>query len=37
MMESIGKGVEPAEALRKATSRYGRFDEAAKTIDPRHA
>lgn len=37
MMESIAKGVEPAEALKKATSRYGRFDEAAKTIDPRHA
>jgi NifU-like protein involved in Fe-S cluster formation len=37
MMESIAKGVEPAEALKKATSRYGRFEEAAKTIDPRHA
>lgn len=36
MMEAIGKGVEPAEALKKATSKYGRFDEAAKTIDPRH-
>lgn len=36
MMESIGKGVEPAEALKKATSKYGRFDEAARTIDPRH-
>ena len=28
MMESIQKGVEPAEALKKATSTYGRFDEA---------
>ena len=36
MMESIGKGVEPAEALKKATSTYGRFDEAVKTINPRH-
>jgi NifU-like protein involved in Fe-S cluster formation len=37
MMESIQKGVEPGEALKKATSKYGRFDEAAKTINPRHA
>ena len=36
MMESIGKGVEPAEALKKATSKYGRFDEAKKHINPRH-
>ncbi|HNX95437.1 MAG TPA: hypothetical protein PKL14_09775 [Holophaga sp.] len=36
MMESIQKGVEPAEALAKATSKYGRFDEAARTINPRH-
>ncbi|HWQ11061.1 MAG TPA: hypothetical protein VN436_18200 [Holophaga sp.] len=36
MMESIEKGTEPAEALKKATSKYGRFDEAAKTINPRH-
>ncbi len=36
MMESIEKGVEPAEALKKATATYGRFDEAAKTINPRH-
>ena len=36
MMESIEKGVEPAEALKKATSTYGRFDEAVKTINPRH-
>jgi NifU-like protein involved in Fe-S cluster formation len=36
MMESIQKGVEPAEALKKATSKYGRFDEAKKLINPRH-
>ena len=36
MMEAIGKGVEPAAALKKATSTYGRFDEAVKTINPRH-
>jgi NifU-like protein involved in Fe-S cluster formation len=36
MMEAIQKGAEPAEALRKATSTYGRFDEAVRTINPRH-
>ena len=36
MMESIEKGVEPAEALKKATANYGRFNEATKTINPRH-
>lgn len=36
MMESIQKGVEPAEAMKKATSSYGRFNEAVKTINPRH-
>jgi NifU-like protein involved in Fe-S cluster formation len=36
MMESIQKGTEPAEALKKATGKYGRFDEAAKHINPRH-
>jgi NifU-like protein involved in Fe-S cluster formation len=36
MMESIQKGTEPAEALKKATSKYGRFDEAVKHINPRH-
>ena len=36
MMESIQKGTEPAEALKKATSKYGRFDEAKKVINPRH-
>ncbi len=36
MMESVEKGVEPAEALKKATSSYGRFAEAARVINPRH-
>ena len=36
MMEAIAKGVEPGEALKKATSTYGRFAEAVKTINPRH-
>ncbi|MDR2694514.1 MAG: hypothetical protein LBB74_09930 [Chitinispirillales bacterium] len=39
MMESISKGVEPKEALEKATSSYGRFkaeDGAVKHINPRH-
>ncbi len=36
MMEAIEKGVEPAEALKKATANYGRFGEATKTINPRH-
>ena len=37
MMEHISKGMEPAEALKKATGRYGRFADAVKTINPRHA
>jgi NifU-like protein involved in Fe-S cluster formation len=36
MMDWIHKGVEPAEALAKATSSYGRFDEAVRIINPRH-
>jgi NifU-like protein involved in Fe-S cluster formation len=36
MMESIEKGVDANEALAKAKSKYGRFDEAAKVINPRH-
>ena len=35
MMDDIKKGVDANEALAKATSSYGRFDEAAKYIDPR--
>ncbi|MEG0073291.1 MAG: hypothetical protein RR922_02560 [Clostridia bacterium] len=36
MMENIKKGLEPMEAIEKASGKYGRFDEAAKVIDPRH-
>lgn len=36
MMENIKKGIEPMEAIKKASGKYGRFDEAVKTIDPRN-
>jgi NifU-like protein involved in Fe-S cluster formation len=36
MMEFVGKGIEAGEALAKATGTYGRFDEAIRTINPRH-
>ena len=35
MMDSIKKGIDPMEAIEKATGTYGRFDEAVKKIDPR--
>ena len=35
MMENIKKGIEPNEAIEKASGKYGRFDEAVKKIDPR--
>src|SRR5512141_42833 len=35
-MEMIQKGADANEALSKATSSYGRFDEAARTVNPRH-
>lgn len=35
MMDMIKKGEEPADALKKATGQYGRFDEAVRCIDPR--
>ncbi|MDY4889316.1 MAG: hypothetical protein SO135_06205 [Sphaerochaetaceae bacterium] len=35
MMDFIKKGIDANEALKKATSTYGRFAEAAKYIDPR--
>lgn len=35
MMDLIAKGTEPAEALARASGTYGRFAEAAKTINPR--
>lgn len=36
MMDAIAKGMSPNDAYSKFISRYGRFDEAAKYIDPRH-
>ncbi|WP_290776647.1 hypothetical protein [Anaerofustis sp.] len=36
MMQNIKKGVDPMEAIEKASGKYGRFDEAVKTIDPRN-
>ncbi len=36
MMEMIAKGMDANEALKKASGKYGRVDEAAKLIDPRH-
>jgi len=36
MMEMIAKGTEPAEALKKASGKYGRVADAVKLIDPRH-
>ena len=35
MMDNIKKGIDPKEAIEKASGTYGRFDEAVKTIDPR--
>ena len=36
MMDMIKKGMDANEALKKCTSTYGRFANAAKYIDPRH-
>jgi NifU-like protein involved in Fe-S cluster formation len=36
MMDMIKKGTDANEAMKKATSTYGRFAEAVKYIDPRH-
>ncbi|GAA0085281.1 iron-sulfur cluster assembly scaffold protein [Clostridium sp. MB05] len=36
MMEMVAKGMDANEAMEKATGQYGRFDEAVRTIDPRH-
>jgi hypothetical protein len=36
MMDGIKKGIDPAEAMKKASGTYGRFAEAVKTVDPRH-
>ena len=35
MMENIKKGMDPKEAIEKATGKFGRYDEAVKYIDPR--
>jgi NifU-like protein involved in Fe-S cluster formation len=37
MMDAIKKGVDPKEAYEKNIGTYGRFDQAVKVIDPRHA
>ncbi len=36
MMDNIKKGMDANEAIKKATGTYGRFDDAAKYIDPRN-
>ncbi len=36
MLDLIAKGVDANEALAKTTGTYGRFDDAVKTINPRH-
>ena len=36
MMELIEKGMDANDALKKATGVYGRFQDAAQTINPRH-
>ena len=35
MMDNLKAGLEPLEAIEKASGKYGRFDEAVKVIDPR--
>lgn len=35
MMDNIKNGIEPMEAIEKASGTYGRFSEAVKYIDPR--
>ena len=36
MMENIKAGIDPMEAIEKASGTYGRFDDAVKKIDPRN-
>lgn len=36
MMDMIKKGISAEEAIEKATGQYGRFDDAVRTVDPRH-
>ncbi|MCQ2978886.1 MAG: hypothetical protein MJ245_03710 [Clostridia bacterium] len=35
MMDNIKAGMEPKEAIEKASGKYGRIDEAVRTVDPR--
>ena len=35
MMDNIKAGIEPMEAIEKASGKYGRIEEAVKVIDPR--
>lgn len=35
MMDNVKSGMEPLQAIEKASGTYGRFDEATKVIDPR--
>lgn len=34
-MDGIKAGMDPMEAIEKASGKYGRFDEAVKKVDPR--
>ncbi len=34
-MASIKKGTDPAKAVKDASGKYGRFDDAVRYIDPR--
>ena len=36
VMDMVSGGMDANEAIKKATGTYGRFDEAAKVINPRH-
>ena len=36
MMDAIKKGTDPKEAYEKNIGTYGRYEGAAKYIDPRH-
>ncbi len=36
MMEMIAKGMDANEALKKASGKYGRVEDAVRLIDPRH-
>jgi len=35
MLDMIKSGTEPGEALKKASGKYGRMEDAVKIIDPR--